>query len=73
MQSFGRGLDSLRIPGINQNFRPEQVEFHPARPQHRGDTPMDHLIRSGYYEVSQGVFGVHVVPAHLVYFNRGSR
>ncbi len=70
MKSFGNGLKYLRIPGINQNFEARQVEFFPPEPHRGGIAPMDILRRTGYYEVSQGVGGVHVVPAPLVYFTR---
>jgi hypothetical protein len=68
MRTFGPGLVSLRIPGINQHFRPDQVTYHPPQPEHKGSAPMDVLIRSGYYQVDQAVGGIHTVPAHLVYF-----
>jgi len=70
MKTFGNGLDYLRLPGVNQKFLPEQVAYYPPQPQHRGGSPMDNLIRVGYYEVSNGVYGVHVVPATLVYFTK---
>lgn len=69
METFGNGLRYLRIPGSEQRFEPRQVNYYPPQPQHRGSAPIDNLIRSGYYEVSQGGAGVHTVPATLVYFS----
>jgi hypothetical protein len=68
MQTFGPGLKFLRIPGINQNFLPDQVELYPPCPEHRDYTPMDNLVRTGYYRVSRGAYGTHYVPIELVYF-----